>query len=52
MGGSFWELARRPRVRVSAALEATVPAANDFKASPRPGGGTDAQHQAELDGVK
>ena len=38
-----------PRVRVSAALEANVPAANVFEASPR-GAGTDTQHQAELEG--
>ena len=34
-GGSFWEPIRRARVRVSAALEANVPAANRFEASPR-----------------
>ena len=34
-GGSFWEPIRRGRVRVSAALEANVPAANRFEASPR-----------------
>ena len=32
---SFWEPIRRARVRVSAALEANVPAANNFEASPQ-----------------
>jgi hypothetical protein len=49
---SFWEPIRRARVRVSAALEANVPAANNFEASPRARGRrTVTQHQAELEGL-
>lgn len=49
-----WLLGARspgPRDRVSAALEAKVPAANVFEASPPTERRTDAQHQAELEGL-
>ena len=47
----LWEPIHRARDRVSAALEANVPAANVFEASPPARGGTVAHHQAELEGL-
>ena len=46
-----WRTGQRGQGRYSAALKANVPAANTFEASPRAAGGTNTQHQAELEGL-